>query len=213
MQTGSFQPLSSQGNFYRKLDQANSSEIENAFSLILNEISKRDQRIRELEEQLLSLQKQLSNKNNTYQNIPTNNTLQNILSGQDSPFRNLGQDFSSNRIGYNSDSEKKVKIQIPKPSSQTPSNSFIVNNNNSSAYLPKDSSQSRNEVKKFLNEVKGQVEPKLFKEFIKNIKLLTNKTGNNVNRKAIIENVKNLFGEQHKDLFLKFEEILGVKKK
>ena len=55
MQTGSFQPLSSQGNFYRKLDQANSSEIENAFSLILNEISKRDQRIRELEEQLLSL--------------------------------------------------------------------------------------------------------------------------------------------------------------
>ena len=61
--------------------------------------------------------------------------------------------------------------------------------------------------------MKGQVEPKLFKEFIKNIKLLTNKTGNNVNRKAIIENVKNLFGEQHKDLFLKFEEILGVKKK
>lgn len=213
MQTGSFQPLSPQGNFYRKLDQANSSEIENAFSLILNEISKRDQRIRELEEQVLSLQKQISNKNNTYQNIPTNNTLQNILTGQDSPFRNLGQDFSSNRVGYNSDSEKKVKIPIQKPSTQTPSNSFIVNNNNSSSYLPKDSSQSRNEVKKFLNEVKGQVEPKLFKEFIKNIKLLTNKTGNSVNRKAIIENVKNLFGEQHMDLFLKFEEILGIKKK
>ena len=75
----------------------------------------------------------------------------------------------------------------------------------------KDSAQSRNEVKNYLKEVKDIVDPKLFKEFIKNIKLLTNKTAN-VNKKVIIENVRNLFGEQYIDLYMKFETILGVKK-
>ena len=66
-------------------------------------------------------------------------------------------------------------------------------------------------MKNYLKEVKAIVDPKMFKEFIKNIKLLTNKTAN-VNKKAIIDNVKNLFGDQYIDLYMKFETILGVKK-
>ena len=201
----SFQPLSPQGLFYNKPELTNNNEIENAFSIILNEINKRDERIKELEEQVTSLKRQLLIKNNQYQPVTVGQT--NLVpSTQESPFRNINQDFLSNRINYNSDSEKKVKVPLPWPTTQTPSNSFMMTNSGN-----KDSAQSRNEVKNYLKEVKDIVDPKLFKEFIKNIKLLTNKTAN-VNKKAIIENVRNLFGEQYIDLYLKFETILGVKK-
>lgn len=201
----SFQPLSPQGLFYNKLKLTNNNEIENAFSIILNEINKRDERIKELEEQVTSLKRQLLIKNNQYQPVTVGQT--NLVpSTQESPFRNINQDFLSNRINYNSDSEKKVKVPLPLPTTQTPSNSFMMTNSGN-----KDSAQSRNEVKNYLKEVKDIVDPKLFKEFIKNIKLLTNKTAN-VNKKAIIDNVKNLFGDQYIDLYMKFETILGVKK-
>ena len=201
----SFQPLSPQGLFYNKPELTNNNEIENAFSIILNEINKRDERIKELEEQVTSLKRQLLVKNNQYQPVTVGQT--NLVpSTQESPFRNINQDFLSNRINYNSDSEKKVKVPLPWPTTQTPSNSFMMTNSGN-----KDSAQSRNEVKNYLKEVKDIVDPKLFKEFIKNIKLLTNKTAN-VNKKAIIENVRNLFGEQYIDLYMKFETILGVKK-
>ena len=201
----SFQPLSPQGLFYNKLELTNNNEIENAFSIILNEINKRDERIKELEEQVTSLKRQLLIKNNQYQPVTVGQT--NLVpSTQESPFRNINQDFLSNRINYNSDSEKKVKVPLPLPTTQTPSNSFMMTNSGN-----KDSAQSRNEVKNYLKEVKDIVDPKLFKEFIKNIKLLTNKTAN-VNKKAIIENVRKLFGEQYIDLYMKFETILGVKK-
>ena len=201
----SFQPLSPQGLFYNKLELTNNNEIENAFSIILNEINKRDERIKELEEQVTSLKRQLLIKNNQYQPVTVGQT--NLVpSTQESPFRNINQDFLSNRINYNSDSEKKVKVPLPLPTTQTPSNSFMMTNSGN-----KDSAQSRNEVKNYLKEVKDIVDPKLFKEFIKKIKLLTNKTAN-VNKKAIIENVRNLFGEQYIDLYMKFETILGVKK-
>ena len=201
----SFQSLSPQGLFYNKLELTNNNEIENAFSIILNEINKRDERIKELEEQVTSLKRQLLIKNNQYQPVTVGQT--NLVpSTQESPFRNINQDFLSNTINYNSDSEKKVKVPLPLPTTQTPSNSFMMTNSGN-----KDSAQSRNEVKNYLKEVKDIVDPKLFKEFIKNIKLLTNKTAN-VNKKAIIDNVKNLFGDQYIDLYMKFETILGVKK-
>ena len=201
----SFQPLSPQGLFYNKPELTNNNEIENAFSIILNEINKRDERIKELEEQVTSLKRQLLVKNNQYHPVTVGQT--NLVpSTQESPFRNINQDFLSNRINYNSDSEKKVKVPLPWPTTQTPSNSFMMTNSGN-----KDSAQSRNEVKNYLKEVKDIVDPKLFKEFIKNIKLLTNKTAN-VNKKAIIENIRNLFGEQYIDLYMKFETILGVKK-
>ena len=59
-----FQPLSPQGTFYNQLEVANNNEIENAFSIILNEINKRDERIKELEEQVMSLKRQLQLKTN-----------------------------------------------------------------------------------------------------------------------------------------------------
>ena len=69
---------------------------------------------------------------------------------------------------------------------------------------------SKNEVKLYLKEVKSKVDPIIFKEFIQNIKLLTNsKEKNGVDRNSIIEKVRILFGEQFKDLFIKFESILG----
>ena len=69
---------------------------------------------------------------------------------------------------------------------------------------------SKNEVKLYLKEVKSKVDPIIFKEFIQNIKLLTSsKEKNGVERSTVIEKVRILFGEQFKDLFIKFESILG----
>ena len=69
---------------------------------------------------------------------------------------------------------------------------------------------SKNEVKLYLKEVKSRVDPIIFKEFIQNIKLLTSsKEKNGVERSTVIEKVRILFGEQFKDLFIKFESILG----
>ena len=70
--------------------------------------------------------------------------------------------------------------------------------------------QSKNEVKLYLKEVKSKVDPIIFKEFIQNIKLLTNsKEKNGVDKNSVIERVRILFGEQFKDLFIKFQSILG----
>ena len=70
---------------------------------------------------------------------------------------------------------------------------------------------SKNEVKQYLKEVKQKVEPHIFKEFIKNIKLLTSsRETNGIDKNIIVENVQSLFGEQYKDLFIKFESIIGV---
>lgn len=69
---------------------------------------------------------------------------------------------------------------------------------------------SKNEVKLYLKEVKAKVDPIIFKEFIQNIKLLTNsKESNGVNKSDVIEKVRILFGEEFKDLFIKFESIIG----
>ena len=69
---------------------------------------------------------------------------------------------------------------------------------------------SKNEVKLYLKEVKSKVDPIIFKEFIQNIKLLTNsKEKNGVDKNSVIEKVRILFGEQFKDLFIKFQSILG----
>lgn len=69
---------------------------------------------------------------------------------------------------------------------------------------------SKVEVKLYLKEVKSKVDPIIFKEFIQNIKLLTNsKNKNGIDKKSVIERVKILFGEQFKDLFIKFESIIG----
>ena len=70
---------------------------------------------------------------------------------------------------------------------------------------------SKMEVKLYLKEVKSRVNQIIFKEFIKNIKLLTNsKDKNGVDKKSVVEKVRILFGEEYKDLYIKFESIIGI---
>ena len=61
-----------------------------------------------------------------------------------------------------------------------------------------------------IKEVKEKIEPKKFKEFIRNIKLLTSKSEIAPNKEIIIENMRKLFGNEHLDLFLRFEKIIGA---
>jgi hypothetical protein len=117
------------------------------------------------------------------------------------------QTNSSNqfKISNNKDMlEPKYSNKISNLNEGFRENSLTGNSSNSKSH-------SKNEVKTYLKEVKGKVDPFIFKEFIKNIKLLTaSKEKNGIDKSIIVENVKILFGEQYKDLFIKFESIIGV---
>ncbi len=68
------------------------------------------------------------------------------------------------------------------------------------------------EVKSYLKKFKSRVNQIIFKEFIQNINLLTNsKDKNGVDKKSDVEKVRILFGEEYKDLYMKFENIFGIK--
>ena len=112
---------------------------------------------------------------------------------------------SHNNPNYNSDNENRVK-RFPGYDnlSHSNDNSVLTYNGNQSS--------SKKEVKNYLKEVKSKIEPKKFKEFIRNIKLLTAKNNSALNKNIIIESVKILFGEEHKDLFIRFQTIVGVGK-
>ena len=157
------------------------SDIDTAFSLILGELAKRDEKISELEEEIRILKSQLYQQQQ--KNLVT-----------------LTMNDDSYRLNYNSDTDSRIKIQVPKKS--VGMNSMMTYNG---------AQQSRNEVKMYLSEVKDKVDPKTFREFIKNIKKLTSKDVS-VDRAAVIENVRALFGKKFSDLFEKFEKILCVKK-
>lgn len=105
---------------------------------------------------------------------------------------------------YESDSEKMIQRKIP-PIGVDPmgltGNSFLT-----STEIP-----TKLEVKTYLKEVRAKVKPSVFKEFIENIKLLTDKNNAGVNKQNIILKVKLLFGNEYQDLFEKFESILGIK--
>jgi hypothetical protein len=70
--------------------------------------------------------------------------------------------------------------------------------------------ENRNEIKDFLMTVKGKVDSQRFKEFIKYIKILTNKDMNS-DRNDIFIKVKELFGN-NRELYEKFERIIVFKK-
>ena len=107
---------------------------------------------------------------------------------------NLEKQYSNNSNNANNNVNDKLKENSV----------FTGNSSNSKVH-------SKSEVKSYLKEVKEKVEPSIFKEFISNIKLLTSsKEKNGVDRKEIIENVKLLFGEEYKDLFIKFQLIIGA---
>lgn len=176
-------------------------EIDKAFMILLNEVKKKDDRIRELEEQVKKLNHQLIEKNSQ---LSTNNavTLDNLIITNQSKYIVSKIPNESQKKIYGSDMDKRIKTQIAYPTNQTPSNSFIGGI---------ERGQNRNEVKNYIAEIKEQIAPKSFKEFIKCIKMLANKQ-TVTNKKEIFTNVKLLLGEDHKDLYLKFEEILGYQK-
>ena len=69
---------------------------------------------------------------------------------------------------------------------------------------------SKADVKSYLKEVKSKLEPNSFREFIRNIKLLTSsKEEGNIDRKSIVEKVRFLLLEKDDDLFEKFKKIIG----
>jgi len=138
------------------------------------------------------------------------NDREEFLSSPGSPYSNLKNTQNENfRINY-----------VP----------VYTNDNNNYIYSPsqtldilksplrtqntEESNVSRNEVKYFLNEVREKIPSKDFKEFIKLIKILTEKNNQgSVNRKEIFDKVKNLFSLQFKDMYNKFEQLLSLKYK
>jgi hypothetical protein len=120
--------------------------------------------------------------NNKYNNI---NKINNQNNNQNN--NNLSPSFSN----YNSTSNKEDSTSNP--------------------LSPKiNANETRDEVKVFLLKVKEKIPPKDFKEFITDIKLLTDKN-NLCNKKEIISHVNAIF-QNHRDLYERFEEILLIKK-
>lgn len=118
------------------------------------------------------------------------------------------QSISNNNINYNSDSEKRINQRFPGYDNLSHSNdhSLLTYNGGGSQ------ASSKADVKNYLKEVKSRIEPRKFKEFIRNIKLLTAKNKTTFNREIIVESIRKIFGDENNDLFIKFENIIGVKK-
>ena len=118
------------------------------------------------------------------------------------------QSISNNNINYNSDSEKRINQRFTGYDNLSHSNdhSLLTYNGGGSQ------TSSKADVKNYLKEVKSRIEPRKFKEFIRNIKLLTAKNKTAFNREIIVESIRKIFGDENNDLFIKFENIIGVKK-
>ena len=112
--------------------------------------------------------------------------------------------ISQNTPNYNSDSDNIVK-RFQKFDNLSHSNEDSVLTYNGVNY------NSKLEVKNYLRVVKNKLDPQKFKEFIRNIKMLTTKNSSTLNRNIIVENVRMIFGEEHKDLFIRFKRIIGVR--
>ena len=113
--------------------------------------------------------------------------------------------FQMNNLNYNSDSENF-------PKRYQYDNLSYSNDNSVLTYNGIHSTNSKKDVKDYLTEVKAKIEPRKFKEFIRNIKLLTSKSEIAPNKESIVESMRILFGKEHLDLFLRFEKIIGAGK-
>jgi hypothetical protein len=209
-----------------------------AFLLIRNELRKKDDRIIQLEKKVEELTKKLNlltniNNNNISSSVnPFGNSTKkenkevqernmiNNIGGNIRPdgynFRyanlNIGdmsqrnsnyvRSISHNIPNYNSDSENIVK-RFQKYDNLSHSHENSIKTYNGAYY------NSKTEVKNYLRSVKNILEPKKFKEFIKNIKMLTDKSNSTFNKNIIVENVRIIFGEEHKDFFIRFKTIIG----
>ena len=204
-------------------------ELGKALLIIRRELKKKDDKIMELEEKVVQLTKKLNSLTNNMNTNATQFKREEYNGEEEKDIRpgglsmgytymnrislgknNLGENnyirsVSQNNPNYNSDNENRVK-RFPGYDnlSHSNENSVLTYNGNQSS--------SKKEVKNYLKEVKSKIEPKKFKEFIRNIKLLTAKNNSALNKNIIIESVKILFGEKHKDLFIRFQTIIGAGK-
>jgi len=221
---------------------ANNTNINKAIIILKNEFKKKDDKIKFLELKVEELERKINmitnsksnvqqqNKNNMNNNINVpfnkNFTFAEFNSGEVNPFQNKNENnkINTEMEDLNADNNNNVYSQNKSSNQfQINNNQYNLNNNNNNlASGIKENSltgnsgssrnHSKNEVKLYLKEVKEKVEPFIFKEFIKNIKLLTSskEMKGGVDRKQIVENVRILFGEQYKELFIKFGAIIGI---
>ena len=221
-------------NRIKNINSNENNEIGKAFLIIQNELKKKDNRILELERKIRELtikynsltnnnsnqQKttqlfgvQNMNRNNINEGVNELNKNENnigiINQKRNNNIRNINQrkNFQIDNINYNSDSENIVK-RFHGYGCDNLSHS----NDNSVLTYNGVNPNSKKEVKEYLKEVKEKIDRIKFKEFIRNVKLLTSKNEIAPNREAIIDNMRNLFGKEHLDLFLRFEKIIGAGK-
>lgn len=69
---------------------------------------------------------------------------------------------------------------------------------------------NKNDIKNFLKEVKNDLDSKSFKQFINDIKLITDKNYSQRTKENIIEDIKMLLIKNN-DLYIKFESIVKNK--
>ena len=208
------------------------NEVEKALLIIQRELRKKNNRISELERKVQELTRKLNsltnnnnfslsknspmmtpskenniNMNNNIYESGYNNLNVNINNMRNNNIRNIIQKraFPMNNLNYNSDSENIVKRNLGYDNlSHSNDNSVLTYNGIHTS--------SKKDVKEYLKEVKAKIESKKFKEFIRNIKLLTSKNEIAQNKEDIIESMRILFGKEHLDLFLRFEKIIGAGK-
>ena len=219
----------------------NNDDLSKAIFLISRECKKKDDRIKELEKKVVELTKKLNSLLNNNNISTENNTEYNMMENvreysrgneaRDGGLINkIGKDFrgysfgyvgtnnrnnqrsnsymqsiSQNNINYNSDTEKAIDARFTDNLSHSHERSVLTYNGGLQ-------SSSKLEVKNYLKEVKLRIETKKFKEFIRNIKSLTAKNNSSLNKDVIVETIRKLFGEENEDLFIKFQNIIGIRK-
>ncbi len=145
----------------------------------------------------------LNMNKNIYNNIGYNNQNRNLINLNNIRSYSQKKAFQGNNLNYNSDNENIIKRH------QGYDNLSHSNDNSVLTYNGVHTN-SKKDVKDYLKEVKEKIEPRKFKEFIRNIKLLTSKSEIAPNKESIVESMRILFGKEHIDLFLRFEKIIGV---
>jgi hypothetical protein len=175
--------------------QNNNENIQNAFLTIISELNSKDLLIRELESQVNYLESKLEYLQN---NIQKKNYENNIYNNNNQ-MNNIQKPIINESI-YNKNYNKM----------EYENNEFYGNLNGPSNYSTPSRAGTgvKLEVKKFLEEVKSKVNSTMFKKFAEKIKMLLDKKGN-YNKDIIINDIKNLFGNEYYDLYEKFKRITG----
>lgn len=216
-------------NINNKNNQMENDVLSKAILMIKKDLKQKDDRIIELEKKVYELTNTLNSLLNNNPNISSTPYI-NLEHGEDinkkngdiqigmggyAGLNNIGnignnkirnnnfkRSTSQNNHNYNSDNENVVKGYLG-------NDNLSHSNDNSVLTYNGVQSNSKKEVKKYLSEVKTKIEPKKFKEFLRNIKLLTAKNNAAFNRDIIVENIRIIFGQEHQDLFIRFENIIG----